>query len=121
MARLKGVIFGVENVLIKKGDQTLNTAILNETGRLVRFLAGRGIVSVVVTNRTWEAKFTDKSVRPLKGYLEEVWGTNFQWLQCASKDIPSKQSGGPILYACQQNGWQPNETLFIGNTEEDMQ
>ena len=39
----------------------------------------------------------------------------------ASHALPAKQSADSIQYVREQMGWEANETLFIGNTDVDMQ
>jgi hypothetical protein len=122
MAKLKGVIFGVENVLIKPGDTAPHAATLAETGRLVRFLRSRGVESVVMTNRGWTASEKEgKNPRPLQDAIQAHWGVELSWFQCGKDGVPAKQTADSIQHVRVQKGWQPNETLFIGNTDVDMQ
>jgi hypothetical protein len=122
MARLKGVIFGVENVLARKGALEHNRNVLAETGRLVRFLHANGIESVVLTNREWVVRSEGTGrTTPAKDFIEREWQVPFTWYLCAHDGVPAKQSAGSVAHVCQQKGWQPNETLFVGNTKEDMQ
>jgi hypothetical protein len=80
MARLKGVIFGVENVLIKPSGDPPNIATLEDTGKLVRFLRNRGVEPVVMTNREWEAP-VGGTMKPLQGAIKAAWGIDISWYQ----------------------------------------
>src|SRR5581483_11862066 len=121
MAHLKGVIFGVENVLIKPGDVAPHIATLEETGKLVQFLKSKGVESIVMTNRSWEATKKDGTKRPLQEAIKSYWGVDLRWFQCGKDGIPAKQSADSIQHVREQMGWEANETLFIGNTDVDMQ
>ena len=121
MAKLKGVIFGVENVLIKPGDIRPHIPTLEETGRLVRFLNSQGVESVVLTNRDWYVDTTPFDRKPLKDFIRDLWGVDLTWYQCGQGGVPAKQTADSIKYVRDQRGWQPNETLLVGNTDIDMQ
>jgi hypothetical protein len=122
MAKLKGVIFGVENVLAREGQRLPHKAILAETGRLVRFMKSKGVESVVMTNMEWSVTTPEtQGSRPLQDVIEEEWGVKLYWFQCAKGDVPAKQSAESIKYVRDKMGWKVNETLFVGNTVSDMQ
>lgn len=122
MAKLKGVIFGIENVLVKKGAVEPNIGTLNETGRLVRYLQSKGVESVVMSNQRWVMTDTETQTKiPLQEAIEDEWGVELKWFQCARNGVPAKQSAESIAFIRDQMGWDANETLFIGNSEIDMQ
>jgi hypothetical protein len=122
MAKLKGVIFGVENVLAKVGAMGPHAATLAETGKLVQFLKRKGVESVVMTNQDWGVTNREtKQRRPMQGVVEEDWGVKLNWFQCNKDGVPAKQTAESITYVRKKMGWEANETLFIGNTDVDMQ
>ncbi len=122
MAKLKGVIFGVENVLVKPGSLSPHAETLGETGKLVRFLRSKDVESVVMTNQEWVmTNSKTKQKVPLKDAIEKEWGVALNWFQCAKDGVPAKQSAEAIAHVREKMGWEPNETLFIGNSEIDMQ
>jgi len=119
MAKLKGVIFGVENVLIKRGNLAPHTETLEATGKLMRFLRKQGVESVVMTNREWG--WTHNGIQtPLQQAIENRWNVKLNWFQCAKGGVPAKQTADSIKYVRESRGWTANETLFIGNTDNDM-
>ncbi len=120
MATLKGVIFGVEDVLIQRGKLAPQVAILAETGKLIRFLKSRGIDSAVLTNQSWNVQ-TNSGTQSLQQFVETRWGVKLNWYQCAKDGMPPKQSAESIAHVRNQKGWNANETLFVGNSEVDMQ
>jgi hypothetical protein len=120
MAKLKGVIFGVENVLIKPGEAKPHIDTLRETGRLVRFLEAQGVESVVLSNHRWVVR-NGTIEKPLQDEIQRSWGVDLTWYQCGKDGVPYKQTDDSIKYVRDQRGWQANEVLFIGNTDADMQ
>jgi hypothetical protein len=122
MAKLKGVIFGVENVLAKPGAMGPHAATLHETGKLVQFLRSKGVESVVMTNQSWTMtnRETKKSISLQEG-IQKEWGVQLNWFQCAKDGVPAKQTDESIKYVRDKMGWEANETLFVGNTDIDMQ
>lgn len=122
MAKLKGVIFGIENVLVKRGAVEPNAKTLHETGTLVRFLQSKGVDSVVMTNQEWVMTDTETNSKiPLQEAIEDAWGVDLNWFQCAKDGVPAKQSAESIAHVRDKMGWDANETLFVGNSEIDMQ
>jgi hypothetical protein len=122
MAKLKGVIFGVENVLAKVGEMGPHAATLRETGRLVQFLKSKGVESVVMTNKDWGVTNRETNARrPMQDVVEDEWGVKLKWFQCAKDGVPAKQTDESIKYVRDKMGWEANETLFVGNTDIDLQ
>lgn len=122
MAKLKGVIFGVENVLMPKGELSPHAGTLHEICRLVQFLRCKDVESVVMTNKPWVLRDTQTNkTTPLQDAIESRWGVRLNWYQCAKDGVPAKQSAESISYVREDMGWAENETLFIGNSEVDMQ
>jgi hypothetical protein len=121
MAQLKGVIFGVENVLAKEGELRPNRYWLEETGKLVRFLQGKKIELVVMTNRDWRIGQDNKPSEPAKDYLERTWRVKLSWYRCNFGGMPAKQSPEALEHIRNEKGWAANETLYVGNSDADMQ
>jgi hypothetical protein len=123
MARLNGVIFGADNVLARMGDNDFSSGILTEVGRLVQFLRKRNIQTVVISNHRY--CFTDRGPggthRPAQEYLQQQWGVPIRWFHRGEGEMPAKQTAAALAYVRAQFGWEPNETLFIGNSQSDMQ
>jgi phosphoglycolate phosphatase-like HAD superfamily hydrolase len=120
MAQLRCVVFGVENVLARPGSTSADESMLAETGKLVRYLAGRGIGVAVLTNRDWTARYDDGRRVPLKTALTNDWGVGFRWLK-AGADVDYKQRAKAMQDLCGMLGLQKNEIVFVGNTDVDMQ
>src|SRR3954447_945045 len=121
MARLKGVIFGVENVLGRQGTANWDEGVLAETGRLIGFLKARGIEAAVISNRNWSVTSHDTGQKlPLQEVLEERWGMRLHWFT-GGVDVNYKQRGDALAGLLRKLGWQPNEAFFVGNSDVDMQ
>lgn len=119
MARLKGVIFGVENVLAPRGSLEPHQHWLDETGRLVRFLCDNGVESVVMTNREWRATENGRAESG-QAFLERIWGVRLSWYRFGHDGMPGKQSPEAFQHICHEKGWQANETVYVGNSIDDM-
>ena len=57
MAKLKGIIFSLRDVLAPQGP--VNKALFEQTIRLLRFLKQRGIAPVFANNHDWVFTTTD--------------------------------------------------------------
>jgi hypothetical protein len=122
MAKLKGVIFGVQDVFFDSETMKSESKKVEELGRLVRFLDSKGIVSVGITNHSWVV--TNKATgneMPLQKNLETKWGVPFKWFAYGQGSFPPKQSAAALQSIREAMGWCPNETLYIGNSDADMQ
>ena len=122
MAQLKAVIFGITDVLAKDGSSASDST-QAEIGRLVRFLHQRGIECIALGNRDWElVDSKTKERQPLRDYLNKLWDVNIQWVIKGQNGFnAAKQSAESLKQIREQHGWEPNETLYIGNSEVDMQ
>lgn len=122
MAELKGVIFGWNNVLVATGELGPHLPILEEIGKLVRFLTKRGIEIVVVTNKSYVV--TDKKTgqqTPSKDYFEKAWKVHIDWHLCGQNGGAGKQSHAGFQAVLDAKGWKANNAVFVGNSAADMQ
>lgn len=122
MAKLKGVIFGWDNVLVSKGKLAPQKAILDECGKLVRFLNTNKIEIVVLTNHDYfivNSKTNERT--PAKDYFEKAWGVPLDCHVCARDGGAGKQSAAGLGAVLAAKGWKPYETVYVGNTDADMQ
>ena len=121
MSALKGVIFGIRDVLVQEGQVEFDDEVLADIGRLVAFLRDRGIESVAIGNHDWTA--TDRETgkaQSLQECLREKWGVEFKWFVYGQGGFPPKQSAEALQFIRDKMGWQPNETLYVGNSDSDM-
>ncbi|MFL1502671.1 HAD hydrolase-like protein [Pseudomonas sp. S191] len=116
MAKLKGVILSVEDVLVQQGLG--DALVFSEVTKLIKYLKGTGTQFVVMTNRRWTV---GDGSRLLVDALKEMWG-EFTYL-CRSTDskIPAKPRAEATEYVLNLMGWKSNEVLYIGASESDMQ
>jgi len=120
MAKLKGVIFGWDNVLTPVGQLAPHADVLDECGKLVRFLCKNGVEVVVVTNHGYTITSGDTKT-PAKDFFEEAWGISIDWHICGQAGGAGKQSHAGLGGILAKKGWQPNNTVFVGNQKADMQ
>jgi hypothetical protein len=121
MARLKGMVFGVENVLSCTGSPPAAT--MAEIGRLMRYLVSIDVTPVVLTNRNWTVTRTEgdkKETVGAKAHLEELWNVKLEWLTGGQGGMPWKQSAAALETIRTKYKWEPNEMLFVGNSDDDM-
>src|SRR4051794_34810361 len=105
MARLKGVIFGANNVIARDGTADWDAGVLAETGELVRYLGRRGIGAVIVSNHTWACTDDSGRRRNLEDVIREKWGFHIRWL-VGGRDIPWKQQAGALEAVRRIMGWE---------------
>jgi hypothetical protein len=117
MARLKGAIFSLRDVVVRSGavDQTL----VSEVGKLIRWLHHAGVQPVFVSNHHWIAKMPDGSTNDLKAVLSQRWGDQ-PWYIASNGDMPFKPRAAAMKHVLSAHGWKPHEAIYVGNTEVDM-
>jgi hypothetical protein len=121
MAALKGVIFGWDNVLTPLGKLAPHKPVLEECGKLVRFLRKNGVEIVVVSNHSYSITSGDTKT-PAKEFFEKAWGVPIDWHLCGpAGGGAGKQSHAGLGAVIAAKGWQPNNVIFIGNQISDMQ
>ena len=112
MKKLRGVIFGIDKVFVIQGES--NDDLIDQVGHLTSFLLSKGIVPVVLANREWTS---DK--RPLQEALSRILG-DFPWFVANRDDFPRKPQAASIQHILNKMGWDPAETIYVGNTLDDM-
>ncbi len=76
MARLRGVIFGIRNVLLQDlgdGKGRIDGHSFEETGKLVKYLHANHIQPIVLANHDWSVSDGAGKRHPLKDVLESEW------------------------------------------------
>lgn len=116
MSKLKGVILGVEDVLLPQGKADKN--IFGEVCKLIEYFKNVGVEFAVLTNRTWVVGQDEK---PLEEALLKEWGDFPFFCRDKNKSIPAKQSAASTEYVCKELGWEKAETAYIGASDTDMQ
>jgi len=123
MARLRGVIFGIRNVLLRDdgdGQGSLDQTVFEEMGRLVKFLIANDIQPIMLANHDWTVTDDSGDQQPLKDFLESQWGGDFEWC-IGLRNGPAKQTTEALDELRRKLGYSANETLYVGNSETDMQ
>lgn len=113
---LKGAIFSLHDVLVKQG--TVDGALFDETVRLLRYLQTRGVEPVFVSNHVWTVTSESKS-RPFRELLEERLGP-VGYFVGGQDGMPYKPRADATAFILADKGWQKNETIYVGNTIDDM-
>lgn len=111
---LKGVILSIEDTLCPQGE--LDQTVFNEVTNLIRYLTKKNIQFVVFTNRKWTYNKTDSLERKLK----EEWGEFPYFCRADNTSIPPKPRTAATQYILNAMGWQSNEVVYIGSSENDM-
>jgi hypoxanthine phosphoribosyltransferase len=116
VAELKGVVFGIDSVLVRQGHVSVEE--IERIGKLVRYLDGRGIECIAVSNHEWTA---GKQKTPIKKFLQGAWGVEIDVRRYGWDGKPGKQSADTLKQVVEERGWRPNQVLYVGNSETDMQ
>ena len=117
MSRLKGVVFSLRDVIVRRG--TLDAKIFRELIKLIGWLRDRGVQPVFVGNHPWVAKTGDGAGKDLRVFLAEHWG-EAPWFIAQNGDMPFKPTAGAMQQVLARQGWKPQETIYVGNTDDDM-
>ncbi len=115
MHTLRGAIFSLSNVLAKEGE--LDKAVVSETIKLFKYLIAVGVQPVLVSNTTWTMV---GSKEPFNDFFSRLVGQNLPYYQ-GGKDMPWKQYAAAMQHVLDVQGWKPQEVVYIGNTQEDIQ
>jgi len=117
MARLKGAIFSLRDVVVRSG--AVDKKLASEVGKLIRWLDHVGVQPVFVSNHQWVAKLPDGSTKDLKAVLLQQWGA-MPWYIASNGDMPYKPSANAMGYVLNKHGWKAHEAIYVGNTKDDM-
>jgi hypothetical protein len=116
--KLRGVIFGQHNVLVTPGPTDAKQ--MNEVANLITFLQLSKITPVVLANRDYI--HTDKHGKEKR--LQELWTSvvgAFPWyVSSVDSSVPKKPSAAAVKHVLEKHGWDPTETIYVGNTDDDM-
>ena len=116
MNKLKGVIFGIDKVLANQGEDSENLW-FDEIGKLIQYILSRGLVPVVLSNREWCRDDETK----LEDYLSKKWGIDYWFIANKSNSpVPHKPKAASIDHVLSSMKWDRNETIYVGNTNDDM-
>jgi hypothetical protein len=115
---LRGVIFSLRNVLAKRGE--VDTALLGETLRLLKFLKQRGVTPVFASNHDWTVtnRGTGKSQR-FQEALEEHLGP-LRFYLGGRDGMPYKPKAAALEHILEEQGWTRREVVYVGNSDDDM-
>lgn len=121
MSRLKYVIFSLRNVIVKydkqKNTGNIDQRILDELGKLAKFLRKKDIEPVVFANKDWRQR---ESGRSCKNLIDETWGRDIRYIITTNENMPPKPTKEAIPALLEKLACVDNEVLFIGNTIGDM-
>lgn len=109
---LKGVIFGIDNVLFEEGS--IDLELIGEIEKLIRFLHSQEITPVVLANRIW--KYKEISIDE---FLQPYWG-DIRWFFANRRDCPLKPKTKATEFVLEKMGWGANEVIYVGSTKDDM-
>lgn len=115
MHTLRGAIFSLRNVLAKEGKA--DQAVVLETVKLLRYLISAGVQPVLVSNSTWTVV---GSKEPFNEYFSRLVGQQLPYYQ-GGRNMAYKQYAAAMQHVLKEQGWEPQEVVYIGNTQEDIQ
>jgi len=116
MPRLKGAIFSLRDVVLRRGK--LDAELMAELGTLIVWLRNNGVQPVFVGNNSWF--FSNGGNREdARTYLAERWG-DMPWYIHKEGTMPPKPTAAAMEHVLADRGWHPHEAIYIGNTEDDM-
>ena len=121
MKRIKYLIFGLRNLLIEAeadsltGRSDFDSPLADEFGRLVAYARSQQIEPVVFANHAWIVRGGEA----VEQILNKKWG-KMLWLTANGIEIPRKPQAAAMQAVLKRLGCEPNEVLYIGNTDDDM-
>ncbi|SCZ60026.1 Phosphoribosyl transferase domain-containing protein [Epibacterium ulvae] len=115
MHTLRGAIFSLRNVLAREGEADQDT--IFETVKLIEYLISVGVQPVLVSNSTWTMVGTKE---PFNDYFSRLVGQELPYYQ-GGRDMEYKQYAAAMQHVLENHGWTPQEVVYIGNTQEDIQ
>ncbi|WP_299854675.1 phosphoribosyltransferase family protein [uncultured Roseobacter sp.] len=115
MHTLRGAIFSLSNVLAKEGPADQEKIV--ETTKLIKYLISVGVQPVLVSNSTWTMV---GSKEPFNDYFSRLVGQKLPYYQ-GGKDMAYKQFAAAMEHVLDDQGWKPQEVVYIGNTQDDIQ
>jgi hypothetical protein len=116
--KIKAVVFGLRNLVIRenadgtRGDVDMGA--VREFGRLVKFLRLRDIKVVMFANHAWSS-----GEIAVDAELKREWG-DFTAFFAHRDGLPLKPSPEAMAAVLEKIGVSAAETLYIGNTRDDM-
>lgn len=113
MAKLKGIIFSVEDVVLSKNG--FDKGVFEELTRFISFLKFKNIEFAVLTNRAWIV-----GDKPLEDAIKSKWGEFPYFCRAKDKSIPPKPKTDATKYVIDKMDWKQEETIFIGASDNDM-
>lgn len=118
MAKLKGIILSVVDTLLNQGD--IVEQVFNEVEKLMAFLQLRGIKPVLLANRARVLTFKDGSKKDLYEALESKFDDLEVITRIRDPAVPSKPQKAVTEYVLRKMGWQCNEVVYLGSSDDDM-
>lgn len=121
MKQIKFLVFGLRNLLIKAGADSstgkgdFDSPLTHEFGRLIAYARAQGIEPVVFANHGW----TMHGGEQVEDLLARKWGA-MRWITADGRRFPFKPQAGAMDAVLKELKCDPNEVLYIGNSEDDM-
>ena len=107
MAKLKGIIFSVEDVVLSKNG--FDKGVFEELTRFISFLKFKNIEFAVLTNRAWIV-----GDKPLEDAIKSKWGEFPYFCRAKDKSIPPKPKTDATKYVIDKMDWKQEERSLLG-------
>jgi hypoxanthine phosphoribosyltransferase len=106
-AKLKGVIFGVQDILLQDQESKPNQS--TEICKLLCYIVSKGLTPIVLANNERE---------DLEAELKRIC-PNLCWFT-GSQSTFYKPKARAVEYVLEQMGWTNNEVIYVGSAKSDM-
>ncbi|ALS32658.1 hypothetical protein PTRA_a1445 [Pseudoalteromonas translucida KMM 520] len=115
--KLKGVILSVENTILNVGN--IDNDVFTEVRKLMNYFKTRGITPVLLANRRRTVTYRGVP-RDLYEYLEEIFDELVVFTRLRNPEVPPKPQAAATKYVLDKMGWESNEVIYIGSSDDDM-
>ncbi|EDM59788.1 conserved hypothetical protein [Vibrio parahaemolyticus AQ3810] len=116
--KLKGVILSVEDTIMNMNE--LNEEVFEEVRKLMAFFKLRDITPVLLANQARTIKIDNNPERDLYDYLDEQFPELTIFTRLRDPKIEPKPRKAATQYVLKEMGWESNEVVYLGSSDDDM-
>lgn len=116
--QLKGVILSVEDTLLNTGKIKQN--VFDEVKKLMALFKLRGIKPVLLANQQRNITLKSGEKVDLHDALEREFDDMEIFSVHRNPEIPYKPYAASTAYVMEKMGWESNEVIYIGSSDNDM-
>jgi len=112
---LKLVLISPSGTLLK--DSQLHPKLVTELSGVVQRLNALGVRTAIWSNRRWIA---GQNKKPLEQFFSEQAGCQVEYIRAGNADFPARRRAGSVAPVLAHFGVPANQTILVGNGEEDL-